>query len=92
VVTHHLHLRVLGRVQGVGFRYFVLACARALELRGTVRNHRDGSVEIEAEGERSDLERLLAEVRTGPRLARVTHVEETWAEGPPRRNTFDVSG
>jgi hypothetical protein len=47
---HRLHAVVHGRVQGVGFRYFVMREARALGLSGWVRNQADGSVEVEAEG------------------------------------------
>ena len=73
-----LHAHVLGRVQGVGFRAFVEQCAHNLRLTGWVRNRWDGSVEVLAEGPRQDLERLLAELRRGPRAAHVTDVQFEW--------------
>jgi len=73
-----LHATVHGRVQAVGFRYFVLARARGRGIRGWVRNRGDGSVECVAEGPRLRLERLLGELREGPRSADVSDVEVEW--------------
>ena len=69
---------VRGRVQGVGFRDATASTARALGLRGWVRNRPDGSVEVLAEGEGEALERLQAFLRTGPRFAEVTDLELSW--------------
>jgi len=71
---------VQGRVQGVGFRAFVVARARSLRLAGSVRNLPGGDVWVEAEGSRETLERLLAEIRQGPPAARVSAVLVTWGE------------
>jgi acylphosphatase len=88
---HHLLVRVRGRVQGVGFRGWVVERAWALALNGRVRNLPDGSVEIDAEGEdRGSLERLLADVREGPPAARVTEVDVVRSEGPARYRTFET--
>ena len=78
--------RVYGRVQGVGFRWWTRGVAEELGLSGVVRNLRDGSVEVRASGEASQLERLERRLREGPRLARVDRVEtvET-AAGPVER-------
>jgi acylphosphatase len=74
-----LHAIVRGRVQGVSFRAFTAEHARRLGLAGSVRNLDDGrSVEVIAEGERQQLEALLARLREGPRFARVDHVEVAW--------------
>lgn len=73
-----LHAVVEGRVQGVGFRYFVEELADALGLTGWVRNRWDGTVEVLAEGERQLLEKLLAGLRRGPRAAYVTDVQVEW--------------
>jgi len=71
-----LHVVVRGRVQGVGFRYFVQEAARTLDVAGWVRNAADGSVEVEAEGSEDDLARLRTALGEGPRGARVQAVEE----------------
>ncbi len=73
-----LHVVVEGIVQGVGFRWFVERRAQARSLRGYVRNRIDGSVEVEAEGEKEMLEEFLAELRMGPRSAQVTDTVVKW--------------
>lgn len=77
---------VHGRVQGVNFRYYTQRRARELGLTGYVRNVWDGTVEAVAEGQRSDLEELLAFLRTGPRAAFVTRVDVQW---PAPTGDFD---
>ncbi len=69
---------VVGHVQGVGFRWFVIEVARRLELRGWVANEADGSVHCVAEGPRPALETLLRELARGPRGARVDRVIPRW--------------
>ena len=69
-----IHLEIRGRVQGVGFRWYVVEKAQELELAGWVRNKSDGNVEIAAGGGRDALAKLEAAVRTGPRGARVEEV------------------
>ncbi len=88
---HHVRLLIRGRVQGVGFRYFVVHEARALGLGGEVRNRSDGTVEITAEGEVSALRELVEIVRRGPPGARVADVEEEWKEGPMRHRDFRIA-
>ena len=73
-----LELRVEGRVQGVGFRMFILDQARALGLRGWVSNDTNGAVRIVAEGGEDRLLRLLVAARAGPAGARVDDVAEAW--------------
>ncbi|HKQ19663.1 MAG TPA: acylphosphatase [Candidatus Eisenbacteria bacterium] len=70
--------RVSGRVQGVGFRYFVCERAEALGVAGSVRNLPAGSVEVEAEGPRDALETLLRELNEGPPHAQVANVSVEW--------------
>ena len=65
---------VNGRVQGVGFRYFVMSHARAESLRGFVRNLADGRVEFQLQGEADAVERVLGLIRRGPDYARVEQV------------------
>ena len=71
-----VHLRITGRVQGVGFRWFVIAEGRRLAIRGWVRNNDDGSVEVEAEGTAAELESLRARVAKGPPASRVESVQD----------------
>jgi acylphosphatase len=73
-----LYAVVDGRVQGVGFRFFVLECARELALTGWVRNRWDDTVEVTAEGDRPSLEKLLGALQRGPRSAFVSRVLEDW--------------
>ncbi len=74
------HWLVRGRVQGVGFRWFVQEAAARSGAAGWVRNLPGGEVEIHAEGAAAVLESLLAEIREGPRFARVDDVERRRAE------------
>ncbi len=87
-----LHARVEGHVQGVGFRYFVLENANRLGLTGWVRNRRDGSVEVHAEGPRADLETLLAALRRGPRPNTTSAVQAEWSQatGKFSRSRFRI--
>lgn len=77
-------LRVTGLVQGVWFRGWTVDQARALGLGGWVRNRRDGSVEILAEGPEEAIAELARRCGEGPPSARVERVEvETADEAPP---------
>ena len=71
-----LDASVRGRVQGVGFRYFVMREAGYLGLDGYVANERDGSVRVVAEGQVSVLEELLERLREGPPMSIVERVIE----------------
>jgi acylphosphatase len=66
---------VRGRVQGVGYRYFVLRKAEALGLSGFARNLPDGVVEVVAEGDERTLVELETLLKEGPAFASVSHVE-----------------
>jgi acylphosphatase len=68
--------RVRGRVQGVGFRYFVEQTAKALGIRGWVRNDDDGTVEVYAVGTPAQLSELAGHLWKGPRWADVRGVDE----------------
>jgi acylphosphatase len=71
---------VAGRVQGVGFRYWVRERALALGLRGSATNLDDGTVRVIAEGARPDCEHLAAELDGGSGPGRVTRVTVRWAD------------
>jgi acylphosphatase len=68
--------RIAGRVQGVGFRWFVLRQAESLGLCGWAANLPDGRVEVVAKGAAGQLDRLDVQLRSGPRFARVDSVEK----------------
>ena len=69
--------RIMGRVQGVGFRYFVLREAETLGIDGWVRNRADGTVETLARGTSEELDRFQDRLQEGPRWSRVTSVSAT---------------
>ena len=71
-----MHLRAKGRVQGVGFRWFVRVAARRLQLSGWVKNAADGSVEIAASGAEDKLAELRKLIARGPDGAEVSEVLE----------------
>ena len=75
---------VRGRVQGVGFRWFVENEARKIGVIGTVRNLEDGTVEAIAAGTPEQLAALKSQLQQGPRAARIDSVEE-------RESHYDVS-
>ena len=89
-----LHFLIQGRVQGVGFRWFVQREAAELDLRGWVRNTEDGDVEVMAAGKPEDLDELRASLRKGPRGARVDRlVEHSLAEKEAEGLTsFQIDG
>ena len=82
--------RVSGRVQGVGFRWYVLRLAQRDGLGGFVRNLPDGSVEVVASGNPPALERLAAALRSGPPHAQVDDVSITDEPGAPASSRFEI--
>jgi acylphosphatase len=83
---------VEGRVQGVGFRFFVEEVARDLGLKGYVRNLADGRVEVYAMGEETVLARLRKQLEIGPRAGRVERVEERVAAQREYKDFFIEAG
>ncbi|RMH71775.1 MAG: acylphosphatase [Gemmatimonadetes bacterium] len=72
------HIRVKGRVQGVGFRWFTQQTAQQLGLTGNVRNLYSGEVEINVEGDKATIMRLIDTVKVGTSLAGVEGVDVQW--------------
>jgi len=87
-----LHAVCQGRVQGVGFRYFVQERAHDLRLTGFVRNMRNGDVEVVAEGEQGALEALLVGLQQGPRSAHVENVHTVWSPATGEFHGFRIAG
>jgi len=83
---------VRGRVQGVGFRWFVEREAHTLGIAGWVRNNADGSVEVLAMGTRDQLSGLRSRLHQGPRASRVDEVEESDAKPVAGLSTFRIEG
>lgn len=83
---------VRGRVQGVGFRWFVEREAHILGIAGWVRNNADGAVEVLAQGTREQLNNLRGRLQQGPRAARVDTVEESEANLTQDMTTFRIEG
>jgi acylphosphatase len=83
---------VRGRVQGVGFRWFVEREAHILGIAGWVRNNHDGSVEVLAQGTREQHSALHSRLREGPRAARVDAVEVSDVPPVAGLNSFRIEG
>ena len=73
-----VHIIIDGEVQGVGYRYFAVRLANSLGIVGWVLNRHDGCVEIDAEGEKSVLERYIAKLKIEHKWAIVKSVETNW--------------
>jgi acylphosphatase len=91
VKTESIHLIIEGRVQGVGFRYFIKDLANSLSITGWVRNLQEGKVEILAEGDKSDLQFLIDQARTGPRGSLVSNVHVEWLPPTGKHQFFMIA-
>ncbi|HVT45686.1 MAG TPA: acylphosphatase [Thermoanaerobaculia bacterium] len=83
-------LRIHGKVQGVGYRFFATRVARRLGLKGTIQNLRDGSVEAVVEGEAKDIDDWIREIKEGPRYAEVSHIDQEVRDYIGNLGDFDV--
>ena len=83
---------VRGRVQGVGFRWFVEREAHILKIAGWVRNNPNSTVEVLAQGTREQLAGLHSRLREGPRAARVDEVEVKEADPIHGVTSFQIQG
>jgi acylphosphatase len=87
-----LNATVYGRVQGVGFRFYVRNQAESLNLTGWVRNKPDGTVELQAFGLISDLEQLLHYIKAGSIGSHVEKVDFQWFQTEKMLKTFEIRG
>ncbi len=83
-------LRIHGKVQGVGYRFFATRVARRLGLKGHIQNLRDGTVEAMVEGESSAIEEWIEELHEGPRFAEVSRIDQEKREYRGTFGDFDV--
>ena len=84
-------ITVSGRVQGVGFRYFVLRHARALDIKGYAKNKIDGSVEIVAQSDSlKHITKLKEKVEHGPALAKVRNVNTQDLDTKKEYRNFEI--
>ncbi len=86
----HIKARVYGMVQGVGFRWSTIRRATALNLTGFVQNMPDGSVEVRAEGFRTDINQLVDWLRIGPSMSSVSEVQIEHLPEKGDYTSFDV--
>ncbi len=85
------HAILSGRVQGVGFRWFVQQAAARRGLTGTVRNLRDGSVEVWAEGGQEELVAFVGVIARGPTHGRVDRLHLSWGGASGRWDDFHIT-
>ena len=85
-----VNVQITGRVQGVGYRYFVQEKAVELGLTGWVRNLPNGNVEAMAQGSKEKLSAWLSELEHGPLLAKVSRVQTDWCDVDPSFQTFAI--
>ncbi|SLL31906.1 acylphosphatase [Mycobacteroides abscessus subsp. abscessus] len=85
-----IHLIISGRVQGVGFRYFVQTLAIENHVTGWIRNKTDGTVECIAVASSDTLHTFVEKIKTGNRFAKVNHIEITESEPKEPFSNFRV--
>jgi len=82
---------VKGRVQGVGFRWFVQQKGKEFQVSGYVKNLDNGDVEIGAEGERGRVEELIKSVKVGPVFSKVADVVIEWQQFTGKYDSFNTT-
>jgi len=83
-------LLISGKVQGVGYRFFVSDTARSLGLTGWVRNNPDGTVESEADGEKDAVENFIEQIRENHPWARIDGIKIVWADFDGKNKNFNI--
>ncbi len=85
-----IHLIIFGDVQGVGFRAWVQRMAQSMQLTGWVKNRKDGTVELVAEGSEESLKKMFKLCRKGPDIAGIENIQSTWQEKPQEFLAFEI--
>jgi acylphosphatase len=85
------HYTILGRVQGVAFRYYTILEAEKWGISGTVRNMFNGGVEVFAQGDETSIAEFELFLHTGPRSARVDRIEREVLDGKEVFRGFDIT-
>ena len=85
-----IRIKIFGDVQGVLFRSYALGFAKSIGLTGWVKNTPDGGVEIVAEGEKDDLEKIIEWSKTGPKYAEVEKINVDWQEATGEFTDFNI--
>ena len=88
--TLTLNMKITGKVQGVGFRFFVQQQAQKLGINGWVSNKSNGDVEALAQGEKADLEQFIAKVKEGTTFSRVDNVNLEWMNKGEQYFGFEI--
>ena len=87
---NQIHIIITGLVQGIGFRYFAVREAKALGITGNVRNLPDGSVEVNAQGEKTVLDEFVTLLKEGPSSGTVKEVKVEKLVPGRKFETFSV--
>ena len=88
--TPTVKMEITGKVQGVGFRYFVLRQAQKLSIKGWVSNNSNGNVEALAQGEKEGLDHFIAKVKQGPAFSSVEDVSLNWGNEAEQYSGFEI--
>lgn len=83
-------IKITGKVQGVGFRYFAQKKAAEFDVSGWVKNMSDGSVVVMAQGNETDLDTFIDHLKKGPSMARVSYVSVSRMPEPEKFDDFRV--
>ena len=85
-----VNMKITGKVQGVGFRYFVLRQAQELSINGWVSNKSNGDVEALAQGAKEGLDHFITKVEQGPAFSRVEDVSLNWVNEAEQYFGFEI--
>ena len=89
-IEKSLSISITGKVQGVGFRYFVRQQASDQKLTGWVKNNMDGSVEILATGPADKLEAFISQIKKGPQGSRIDNFFFSWIRTQNKVKDFKI--